>query len=175
MRRRWLTAILVLTLLASSWAAFGPWVMAGAACYLAIMIAMRRRRATWIAADKAILSGVFVVPVAAALAWLYLTDLREEALQRQCGNHLKEVAMALLNYHQYEKCFPPSCLYDSNGRPMHSWRVLTLLWDCGYGRVYQEYDFNEPWNGPHNRLLESTGAELYICPTAERAGEINPR
>ena len=40
---------------------------------------------------------------------------------------------------------------------MHSWRVLILPYFC-MGDIYNQYNFNEPWNGPKNRLLEPIGA-----------------
>jgi hypothetical protein len=171
MQRRSLTAILVLTLLASSWAAFGPWVMAGAAGYLTVLSVMRRRRATWGMGGKAIISGAFALPVVAALLWLYVSEMREQGRREICGNHIKQVALALLNYHDCEKCFPPPCLFDANGAPMHSWRVLIVPYFCMRSPESHGYDFKKPWNSPGNLLVAPEFFEaVWKCPTAEGSG-----
>src|SRR6478672_5330638 len=43
-----------------------------------------------------------------------------------CSNHLKQIGIALQNYHDVYGSFPPAYVADANGRPMHSWRVLIL-------------------------------------------------
>ena len=45
---------------------------------------------------------------------------------------------------------------------MHSWRVLILPY-LGWKSVYDEYDFNEPWNGPHNSRITSRMPEAFRC------------
>jgi len=47
---------------------------------------------------------------------------------------------------------------------MHSWRVL-ILPSLGYQHLYNRYDFNEPWNGPNNRLLAAEVPSEYQCAT----------
>jgi prepilin-type processing-associated H-X9-DG protein len=81
----------------------------------------------------------------------------------ECKNHLKQIALALHNYHDDYGCFPPAYVADRNGRPMHSWRVLILPY-LDYRPVYQRYRFDEPWDGPHNRALASLTPNIYHCP-----------
>ena len=50
----------------------------------------------------------------------------EYAYRSQCANNLNRIALALHNYHDAYKCFPPAYVADEEGRPMHSWRVLIL-------------------------------------------------
>src|SRR4051812_3837711 len=51
---------------------------------------------------------------------------REAPRRTKCKNHLKDIALALHNYHDAYGTFPPAYIADQNGRPMHSWRVLIL-------------------------------------------------
>ncbi len=81
----------------------------------------------------------------------------------ECKNNLKQIALALHNYHDDYGCFPPAYVADKNGRPMHSWRVLILPY-LDYRAVYERYRFDEPWNGPHNRELVSQAPYMYHCP-----------
>lgn len=71
-----------------------------------------------------------------------------------CTDRLNVLQMALRNYHDVYDSFPPAFIADANGKPMHSWRVLILPF-IDQADVYNEYDFDEPWNGPNNRKLRS--------------------
>lgn len=79
---------------------------------------------------------------------------REAARAANCQCHLKQLGLALLNYHDANGCFPPACVSDKNGKPMHSWRVLILPFVEDQA-LYDRYDFSEPWNGPNNSRLGS--------------------
>jgi len=41
-----------------------------------------------------------------------------------------------------------------DGNPMHSWRVLILPF-LGEQKLFEQYDFDEPWDGPNNSKLAS--------------------
>jgi hypothetical protein len=60
--------------------------------------------------------------------------------------------LAVANYHDTHGHYPPPYVADADGRPMHSWRVLILPYIEGLN-LYEQYDFDEPWDGPHNRTL----------------------
>ena len=49
---------------------------------------------------------------------------------------------------------------------MHSWRVLLFSYfeDPSVNRLSARYDFNEPWNGPHNRQLADKMPSCFHCP-----------
>jgi hypothetical protein len=81
-----------------------------------------------------------------------------------CRNNLKQIAMALHLYHDTYGSFPPAYVADENGRPMHSWRVLILPF-VEQKALYDEYRFDEPWDGPHNRTLADSMPSVYRCPS----------
>lgn len=81
----------------------------------------------------------------------------------QCGNHLKQIAIALLNYHSVFESFPPAFIADANGNPLHSWRVLILPF-CEGKPIFDNYDFNEPWDGPNNSKLATQILPWARCP-----------
>jgi hypothetical protein len=83
-----------------------------------------------------------------------------------CTNNLKRIGLALQNYHDEYKGFPPAYISDENGRPMHSWRVLILPY-VERNDLYQQYNFDEPWNGPNNRRLAEMMPDVFRCPNSK--------
>jgi hypothetical protein len=90
-----------------------------------------------------------------------------EASRYQCKHNLKMIGLALHNYHDRYGCFPPVCIRDKTGRPLHSWRVLLLPF-LDQQTLYNEYRFDEPWDGPHNTRLASRVGAIFNCATENR-------
>ena len=84
---------------------------------------------------------------------------REAARRTQCMNHLKQVALALHNYHDVFQAFPPAYTVDEDGKPLHSWRTLILPY-LEQAALYEQIDLSKPWDAPENRHL----ANMSIVP-----------
>jgi hypothetical protein len=109
-----------------------------------------------------VLALVAMVAVAGAIACgSARTYLRGFTTQRR----LVQIGLALESYYDVYHCFPPQYIADEHGQPMHSWRVLLLPY-IGYDELYAQYNFDEPWNGPTNRLLGEKTPECYRSPWA---------
>jgi len=102
--------------------------------------------------------------VMVALLLPAVQSAREAARRMQCTNNLKQIALAMHNYHDTFRCFPPAYIPDADGNPMHSWRVLILPY-LEQQWLYDQYDFNEPWDGPNNIALADLMPEVYGCPS----------
>jgi len=89
---------------------------------------------------------------------------REASRRSQCCNNLKQLALAMHNYHDTYKCFPPAYIADESGKPMHSWRVLVLPF-IEQQALYERYDFDEPWDSPANLALAQTVIPAFRCPS----------
>jgi hypothetical protein len=87
---------------------------------------------------------------------------REAARRVQCRNNLKQIWLALQNYHDAYGEFPPAFVPDQDGRPMHSWRVLILPF-LEQQALYEQYDFDQSWDGPENRRLLGKMPYVYQC------------
>ncbi|MFH1269122.1 MAG: DUF1559 domain-containing protein, partial [Planctomycetota bacterium] len=81
----------------------------------------------------------------------------------------KQIGLAMHNYHDAYKCFPPAYIPDENGQPMHSWRVLILPF-LDSSPLCDQYNFDEPWDGPGNRALADLMPGVYHCPSEPPSG-----
>lgn len=117
----------------------------------------------------AIVGGLLVlaVPVIGVLVALLLPAMSGAggaARRAQCSNNLKQIGLALHNYHDTYKCFPPAVITDEEGNPRRSWRVAILPYlDQAY--LYEQWDSNEAWDGPNNSILRYTSIPTYRCPS----------
>jgi hypothetical protein len=74
-------------------------------------------------------------------------------------NRLKQLALAMHNYHDVYKQFPPAAIRDAQGRPLLSWRVALLPF-LQENNLYQEFHLDEPWDSPHNKPLVAKMPEV---------------
>jgi hypothetical protein len=100
----------------------------------------------------------------AALLIPAMSQASAAAERSTCTNNLKQIALALHNYHDTHKTFPPAYFADANGQPMTSWRVLILPY-MEQAAIYDQYDFDEPWDSPANMALTSVTLPSYTCPS----------
>lgn len=69
---------------------------------------------------------------------------------------LRQIGQSLLSYHEANGKLPPAVARDQDGKPLYSWRVLLLPY-LEQGLLYDRFQLDEPWDGPHNKaLLEET-------------------
>jgi len=92
---------------------------------------------------------------------------REAARRMLCSNNLKQIGLAMHNYHEKFGCFPPAYVADAQGRPLHSWRVLVLPFLEGES-LYRQISIDEPWDSVHNQdvFKKLPPPIVYHCPTA---------
>lgn len=107
------------------------------------------------------------VVFAVFVCWLMIPSLGHppEAYHRSaCKNNLKQLGLALHNYHDAHKTFPPAIVRDATGRPHLSWRTLVLPF-AEQAVAYDKYKFDEPWDSPHNKSLLPGNIEVFRCPS----------
>ena len=93
-------------------------------CYLFFATGFSRRQ-------RALELGIVVLVLLLLFACLLpgvVSHARPAARRMQCGNNIKQLCLALHNYHDHYGSFPPAITYDAAGVPLHSWRVLLLPW-----------------------------------------------
>jgi prepilin-type processing-associated H-X9-DG protein len=93
-----------------------------------------------------------------------ITQARGAAQNMQSQNNLKQLALGMLNYESARKHFPPAVLYGPDGKTPYSWRVALLPY-MEQKALYDQYRFDEPWDGPNNRKLLTMMPRQFRCPT----------
>jgi hypothetical protein len=159
------TMLLLFVVLWSAMAAFGLWGIAVFAIEVATAILISSITTAKQALKLCFVLFIFVIllPFLVALLLPACGAARENASHMKCIYNLKQISIALYNYHQANGCYPPAYIADNNGRPKHSWRVLILPY-LDYKDLYKQYNFNEPWDGPNNTKLFALCPSLYVCP-----------
>ncbi len=89
--------------------------------------------------------------------------VRDASRRTQCKNNLKQIALALDNYHDEYGSFPPAYTVDSGGRPLHSWRTLILPF-LEASAVYSSIDLSKPWDDPVNKAAFEKQPAVFRCP-----------
>ncbi|TXT35990.1 MAG: hypothetical protein FD138_1141 [Planctomycetota bacterium] len=89
---------------------------------------------------------------------------REAARRSQCKNNLKQIAIALHNYHDKYQAFPPAYTVDAEGKPLHSWRTLILPF-LEEQALYAKIDLTKPWDDQANAEVFKTNVNVYCCPS----------
>jgi hypothetical protein len=92
---------------------------------------------------------------------------REAARRSQCVNNLKQVALAMHNYHATNNAFPRAAITDDNGKALLSWRVAILPY-IGQRPLYNKFKLDEPWDSPHNKALLQEMPATYLCPSRSK-------
>jgi prepilin-type processing-associated H-X9-DG protein len=105
-----------------------------------------------------------VISILIALLLPAVQAARESARRTQCKNHLHQIGVALRTYNSVHGTFPPAYIADEDGKPMHSWRVLILPY-LDEQLLYEQYNFDEPWDGPTNKLLWGRMPKVFACPS----------
>ena len=94
-----------------------------------------------------------------------IEEARAAARRAASMNNLKRIALAMHNYHDMHKSFPPAASSDANGKPLLSWRVHLLPY-LEAGQLYERFHLDEPWDSEHNRKLIGQMPALYRCPAS---------
>lgn len=77
---------------------------------------------------------------------------REAARRAQSMNNMKQIALALHNYHDKNGKFPSAIVMGPDGKTPHSWRVEILPYLEAINS-YQQYKLDEPWDSEINRKV----------------------
>jgi hypothetical protein len=87
-----------------------------------------------------------------------------------CLNNVKQILLALQNYHDTHGELPPAYSVDAEGKPLHSWRALILPYMEG-DRIHELIDYTKPWDAPENERARNYPRHFYVCPSSSHEDE----
>jgi RNA polymerase sigma-70 factor (ECF subfamily) len=85
------------------------------------------------------------------------------------ANNLKQIALAMHNYHDVNGHLPAAAVYSKDGTPLLSWRVLLLPY-LEQDPLYKEFHLDEPWDSAHNKKLLAQIPKVYAPVAGEAKG-----
>lgn len=93
-----------------------------------------------------------------------IASARHEAQLQVSTNNMKQIGIALHNYHDTYGKMPPAILYGPDGKTPHSWRVAILPF-LDQAALHREYRFDEPWDSENNKKLLAKIPQTYQDPS----------
>lgn len=75
-------------------------------------------------------------------------------------NNLKQIGLALHNYHDTHGSFPPAVVSDADGKPLYSGRLLLLPF-LEEASLYERFDKTKAWDSPENITLSQTPIAVF--------------
>jgi hypothetical protein len=102
--------------------------------------------------------------VGAAIILPATGQARQAAQITKAQNNLKQIALAMHNYHDINSSFPERVVFGKNKKPGLSWRVK-LLPQLDHENLYQQFHLNEPWDSEHNKTLILLMPTVFSSPT----------
>jgi hypothetical protein len=84
------------------------------------------------------------------------------AERMRSANNLKQLLLALHNYHDTYGHFPTD-VRDKDGKPLLSWRVQILPF-IEANELHQQFKLDEPWDSEHNKKLVARMPKVFRSP-----------
>jgi prepilin-type N-terminal cleavage/methylation domain-containing protein len=101
--------------------------------------------------------------------------VREAAARATCQNNLKQIALAIINFHDTEGAFPPARIAE---RPdtfgptgEHASWLVRILPYLEQQNAYAQWDLLIPFN-EHPAAVREHVVKTYLCPTRRGAGDV---
>jgi hypothetical protein len=95
----------------------------------------------------------------------YSMQVRSAARRTSAANQMRQLILAMHNYHDSHRAFPARFSKDDNDRPLLSWRVYVLPY-LGEADLYNEFHLDEPWDSEHNKALIEKMPDCFAHPMA---------
>jgi hypothetical protein len=90
-----------------------------------------------------------------------VAKIRLAAARQVSANNLKQIGLAMHNYHDQSGALPLHAIYSKDGKtPLLSWRVAILPY-IEEGPLYMAFKLDEPWDSAHNKKLIARMPKTY--------------
>ena len=141
---------------------------------------MVKRRSGFTLVELLVVIAIIGILIALLLPAVQMA--REAARRSQCSNSLKQIGLALHNYHDTYRCFPPVRVRDANCNH-DTWSTSNINWlaritpQMEQSAIYQSTNFEvyPGWGAPNNAnpngpLRQTIGP--YLCPSDSGDGGV---
>lgn len=136
-------------------------------------------RATPMRRGITLIELLVVIAIIAVLIGLLLPavqQVRATAGRISCQNNLKQLGLALHNYHLSHGAFPPGMVCPSSDvRDAEASGFSFLLPYLEQDNTYRLYHFDEPWWATDNFQVVETPVKGFFCPSNRTEGSIDLR
>jgi hypothetical protein len=95
-------------------------------------------------------------------------QMRGAAESSAAANNLRQLALAMQNYHNAMGRFPVGIRHPQTGQPLLSWRVELLPY-LEQRELFKEFHLTEPWDSPHNKALLAKMPKVFEIPERKAA------
>jgi len=109
---------------------------------------------------------VAIIGILVALMLPAIQSARESARLAQCKNNLRQLGIALQNYHGGQGNYPSGIVADGNNfqNGMHS-GFISLLPYLEQVPLFDSYDLSQPWTSATNLTVGATYLQILACPS----------
>jgi hypothetical protein len=90
-----------------------------------------------------------------------LADAQLRAFNMTSMNNMKQILLAMHNYHDTHQHMPLQASRDADGRPLLSWRVHVLPY-VDQMELYEKFRLDEPWDSEHNLPLSRNVPQPFV-------------
>ncbi|MFH1302197.1 MAG: DUF1559 domain-containing protein [Planctomycetota bacterium] len=122
---------------------------------------MTRQR--WL--ELGVVAGIMILLLALLLPAVHRA--REEARKSASKNNLKQIGLALHNYYDTHRCFPPGGIIREDGLAMHGW-ITMLLPFFDADPIYNSINLSVSWSNTQNQeFFQRTRFYMMVPGTTE--------
>jgi prepilin-type N-terminal cleavage/methylation domain-containing protein len=135
---------------------------------------MRSRRSKFGFTLVELLVVIAIIGILIALLLPAVQAAREAARRSQCSNNLKQLALAVHNYHDTFKSFPPGGITPGpccGTQSFTNWAIAVLPF-MEQGPLYDRYDQNVVNEHANNQYVREQEIDTHKCPSDEFANKL---
>ena len=137
---------------------------------------MNRHRSAFTLIELLVVIAIIAVLIALLLP--AVQSARGAARRAQCVNNLKQIGLAMHNYHDSLGCFPMSMGMDSPGfgypEPVSYSGLSMLLPYLEQTVVFNTLNYSLIRTDPGNNTAMATSVSAFLCPSDPQAGNLPP-
>lgn len=134
---------------------------------------MQQRRSGFTIIELVTISAIVALGIGLLLP--ALQSSRANSREARCRDNLKQISIALLDYHSTHKRYPPGWVARSNSLqepPRFGWLSL-ILPQLGESETWEQLNFEQPLPTADTSKILATKLAVYRCP-ADQTADANP-